>query len=210
MGYLGLDETTVKDDNLFQRLFWPSDHAGETDMLGQQGFWVCWGVGVVSMLVLLAQGHWILALLTLLVYGLGGVGIREHSQPAAMLIACIYWLNQLAALMGGRVPGVIGRGGGVLLIANIRGTHIAAKWAAKGDAEAFPERASASWSDRFVDQMPVVVWPRAKVPFFTLAGLYLTLSVLGLMMLMMGVGARRTAPAAQVTPGQTIEVSPAR
>jgi hypothetical protein len=31
MGYLGLDQSPVKDDNMFQRMFWPSDHAGETD-----------------------------------------------------------------------------------------------------------------------------------------------------------------------------------
>ena len=207
MGYLGLDETPVKDDNMFQRLFWPSDHAGETDQLGQQGFWVCWAVAVVSFVVLMVQGHWLLAPFTLLVYGLGGIGIREHSQPAAMLVAIIYWMNQLAGLAMGRFPGFLGLAGGVLLIANIRGTYIAAKWAAKGDAEVFPERANESFKDRFVDQMPTVVWPRVKIPFFVLASLYAALAVLGIVMLVMRPAPKHAIPQ---TPSATLEVSPSR
>lgn len=210
MGYLGLDETPIKDDNLFQRLFWPSDHAGETDQLGQQGFWVCWAVGSVSFLLMLARGHWLLALLTLLVFGLGGTGIREHSQPAAMLIACIYWLNQLAGVVSGQFPGFLGLVGGVLLIANIRGTYIAAKWAARGDQEVFPERARATLADRFVDQMPLKVWPKAKVPFFALAGLYLALTVLGIVALAVAAGGRHPVPVANDPGGVTVEVAPSR
>ena len=207
MGYLGLDETPVKDDNLFQRLFWPSDHAGETDQLGQQGFWVCWVVAGISFLLLLVQGHWLLAPFTLLVYGMGGIGIREHSQPAAMLVAIIYWMNQLAGLAVGQFPSFLGLAGGVLLIANIRGTYIAAKWAARGDADAFPERANETFTDRFVDQMPPVVWPRVKVPFFLLASLYAALTVLGIVMLSM-----RPAPKPPMSqmPSATFEVSPSR
>ena len=93
MGYLGLDQTPVKEENLLQRLFWPSDHAGETDYLGKQGFWVCWAVATVSLVLMLVQGHWILAAFNFIVFGLGGMGVREHDQPAAVFVAAAFWLN---------------------------------------------------------------------------------------------------------------------
>lgn len=93
MGYLGLDQTEIKDDNLFQRMFWPSDHAGEADTLGQQGFWVCVAIATVTFVPLLLQGHWIAGFLIAIFYFLGGIGVREHSQPAAILVAVTYVLG---------------------------------------------------------------------------------------------------------------------
>ncbi len=209
MGYLGLDQTPVKEENMLQRLFWPSDHAGETDYLGKQGFWVCWSVAAVSLILLLLQEHWILAVFTFVVYGLGGTGVREHDQPAAVFVAAAFWLNQPAGLLSGKIPSLIWIAAGILLIANIRGTYIAAKWAAKGDLDVFPERSTVSLKDRFVDGMPPRVWPRAKIPFFVLASLYLVLSMSGLVLTLTGFGAPRPHAVTQ-PPSATLEVSPPR
>ena len=97
MGYLGLDQTVVRDDNMFQRMFWPSDHAGEADTLGKQGFWVCLAIAILSFVVITAQGHWLLGPFTALFFLLGGAGVREHDQPAAVLVAVAYVMNLVAA-----------------------------------------------------------------------------------------------------------------
>src|SRR5580693_9464481 len=98
MGYLGLDQTEIKHDNLFQRMFWPSDHAGEADTLGQQGFWVCTAIATLSLLTLAFQGHPILGVFAGAFYFLGGIGVREHSQPAAILVAVAYLMEIVVGL----------------------------------------------------------------------------------------------------------------
>lgn len=207
MGYLGLDQTEVKDDSMFQRLFWPSDHAGETDTLGKQGFWVCMVVGVVTVLQSAAQGHWLLGLLMLLFYVLGGIGVREHSTAAAVLVAATFLINVMAGIFFGALPGILPLGTIVLLLANIRGTWIAAKWASKAP-DAMPERFAETFKDRFVDSMPAVVWPKARVPFFLLGALMLLLTVAGTVML--GVrGVPKSAPG-QRLPSAELKVGPPR
>lgn len=87
MSTLGLDGTPHKEDNLFKRLFWPSDSPYEVDMLGQQGMWVCLIVGALSSGGMAMGGHPLLAILNLLFYWVGGIGVREHAIAAAILVA---------------------------------------------------------------------------------------------------------------------------
>jgi len=178
MGYLGLSGPIVKEDNIFQRLFWPSDHAGEADSLGQQGFWVCATVAIFSAIMLTIGGHWAIALLTFIFFALGGIGVREHSTFAAASVALVYLLNQALVLLAG-VPSFLGLAVSVLLIANIRGTWIAAKWAKSGDPDAVPERMRETWRDRLVDQMPARVWPKGRSIFYCVAAIYVLMNVLG-------------------------------
>jgi hypothetical protein len=88
-----------------------------------------------------------------------------------------------ASLLAGVFPGVVAIAAAVLLIANIRGTQIAARWAKTGDPELFPERMRETWRDRLVDQMPALVRPKARVIFFCIASIYMLLDVLGTVML---------------------------
>jgi hypothetical protein len=190
-------------------MFWPSDHPGEADDLGKRGFWLCAAIAVLSMAMMMLQGNLILAGITAVFFLLGGMGVREHSQPAATLVAAAYILNLFAALAQGNPPGALTIIATLLLLGNIRATHIAAKWAGQGDPEMMPERRSASTADFLVDQMPARVWPKARIPFFVLAGIYVALSLLGVVMLLAGLTPRRQ-PVQPIDPGATYDVSPAR
>lgn len=207
MGYLGLSEPVERQDNLFRRIFWPGDGACDVDALGQRGFWLCAAVGTLSFMVYFAQGHWLIALLTLAFFWLGGVGVREHSTAAATIVASAYLLNLASSLITGIFPGVIAIAAALLLIANIRGTQIAARWAKSGDPEVFPERMRETWRDRLVDQMPALVWPRTRVVFFGIAGIYTLLAVVGTAELARH--PNHPAVSRQEQPSVSIEVKPA-
>lgn len=179
MGYLGLSVTPYKEDNLLQRLFWPSDHAGEADTLGQQGFWICSFVALLSCVILSFQGHWILGVLSLIFFGLGGMGVREHSTAAAILLVLAYIILEIGTVLEGRFPGFLDLAFTILLMGNIRGTWIAKRWAHQGDPEAFPERMRETWKDRLVDQLPARAWPKGRIVFFLVSAIYLSLLILG-------------------------------
>ena len=124
-------------------------------------------------------------------------------------MAVTYVLNLVVSLTQGVPPGALTIIASLLLIANIRGTYIAAKWAAQGGPDAMPERRHETFADNLVDQLPPKVWPIAKIPFFCIAGLYLALTLLGVVMLALHVpqklGLKQKQPASQ-----TIEVTPSR
>lgn len=179
MQTLGLAEPEQKPDNMLTRLFWPSNHPGEVDTLGQQGFWICLGVGAVSLVSCSYSGYWYLGLIAGVFFVLGGIGVREHSVLSSALVASAYVLNILAAILARHAPGLLDLFIALLLIANIRGTWIASEWMSKGDPELFPERANADFRDKLVDQMPAKVWPEGRFLFYVFSAVYLLMVIAG-------------------------------
>lgn len=179
MSTLGLDGRPEEQDNIFQRIFWPSNHAGEADALGQQGFWVCLIVGVISAGISLFTGHFLIGLLVFGFYWFGGMGVREHSISAAIIVALGYIAALVFAVSTGHFPGFLDIAITVILLANIRGTYIASSWKAKGDPEVFPDRMNVTFFDRLVDQLPAKLWPKGRYAFFCLGVIYGALLALG-------------------------------
>jgi hypothetical protein len=178
---LGISDTPQKTDNWFQRICWPSDSPYELSALSRRGFWMCIIVAVVSFVVLLVQGHVILAPLVLAVYALGGVGVREGSFAAANVIFLVYLVDNVGSiLIAHRPPGVLGIVILLVLAGNIRAAWIAAKWkpveAEQADDAYAPEP---TWRDKLADRMPAAVWPVGKFLFFSLAVIYMGLEILG-------------------------------
>lgn len=182
METLGLSGPPKPRDSLFRRLFWPSDNASDADMLGQQGFWLCLVIGLFSLVVLSLQGHWIMGIVTFAVFALGGIGVREHDLFAAISVAIIYVANIAGAIVLGRPPGILTLFAALLLLGNIRGCRIAAKWS-RLDPESIPTRMNETWQDKLVDQMPARVWPKARYAYYVIAIVFFLLTVAGMVVL---------------------------
>ena len=179
MQTLGLAGPEQKPDNIIKRLFWPANNPSEVDTLGQQGYWICLAVGVLSLVSLCVAGYWYIGLIAAVFFVLGGIGVREHSVLAASLVASAYALNIMEGLTAKQFPGFLALAAALLLIANIRGTWIASEWMAKGDPALFPDRANSGVMDKLVDQMPARVWPKGRFLFYVFSVLYLLVVMAG-------------------------------
>jgi hypothetical protein len=178
---LGISDKPQEPDNFFRRIFWPSNHPSDVDLLGQQGFWVCTFVAAVSTIQGIVGGHWMVYLFFALVFVLGGIGVREHSRAAAVCISVLYLVNVGGvAILGRAVPGVLTLAALGLLLANIRGTWIAARWKGVAAEDDLPTRFNENWRDWLVDIMPPRVWPRGRYAFFGLYAIAFLLTIAGL------------------------------
>lgn len=170
METLGLSGPPVRNENIFRRIFWPSSDSVDADMLGQQGFWICLLLALLTVVTAAFHAHIIIAVLFALFYFLGGIGVREHDIVASISVATIYLLNVVGAvLMTRQFPGwpvlfVI-----LILASNVRGCWIASKWLRSGDPDLIPLRMNENWRDKLVDQMPARLWPRIRTGFYVLA-----------------------------------------
>jgi hypothetical protein len=87
MQTLGLTDSAPRTEGRLKSLFWPFIKTGDdVDYLGTQGFWVCTFVAILSFVVSAFSGHEIVGTMVLLVFFLGGVGVREHSRYAAAIV----------------------------------------------------------------------------------------------------------------------------
>jgi hypothetical protein len=185
METLGISGPPKKDDSFFKRIFWPSEDSVDADMLGQQGFWLCLIVALLTLIAATFQGHFVLAILFASFYFLGGIGVREHDLAAANLVTLVYSLNILAGVFLTRAfPGYLTLFAELLLISNIRGCWIAAKWQKAGDPDLIPLRMNETWTDKLVDQMPARVWPHMRKTFYVVAGLVAVSTVAGIIMIL--------------------------
>lgn len=170
----------AEEGNPIKRLFWPSYNPIDADLLGQQGFWICLAVGLLALVGAVIQGHWIIGLIAFSFFFLGGIGVREHSFIAALLVAPAYVLSILAGALAGQLPGFLSAVAAILLLANIRGTWVAARLQREMKPEDFPLRFNEDWKDKLVDQLPAFLWPKTRILFYVVSLLYVGLIGLGI------------------------------
>lgn len=140
---------------------------------------MCLAAASLSLVQLVFQGHWAVGLAFGLFYFLGGMGVREHSRGAAIIVAALFLFNLVgSAVVIGMPPGFIPVGILCLLLANIRGTWIASR-SQKAD-DAFPDRMRETWRDRLVDVLPARIWPSGKYFFFVISILLFAMDGLGI------------------------------
>lgn len=175
MQTLDLSQTGTRSEGRIKSLFWPTIATLEdVDYLGTQGLWVCVLVGLLTLAWSLLTGHPFMGLIVLSFFYLAGVGVREHSRSAASFVFIFYVVDSLAAGVGVARLGIA-----AVLFSNLRATWMAAKWSPESLASA-PPRLAETWSDKFADQIPARLWPKARFVFYVLAVLLLALEILGL------------------------------
>ncbi len=185
MQTLGVSDSAPKSESRIKSLFWPSIKSGsDVDYLGIQGYWVCTFVAVMTLIVALftvaqvtdaRQGIVLLlffGVLALFFY-LGGVGVREGSRFAAVIVFVVYVLDTLTTLLSSPVSGgtLIRLAISAVLLSNLRAAWVAASWVPGGEESALPVRRTQTLSDKFVDQWPRWLWPKIRIPYYLLSAL---------------------------------------
>jgi hypothetical protein len=188
MQTLGLSDSNTRTESRLKSLFWPSIQSGaDVDYLAVQGFWVCTIIGVLSLVFQVLSGNPITGLLILLLFHLGGVGVREHNPFAAGIMLAYYAVDFLSSvvLVFANTPGI-----GVvkiivmaLLLSNLRATWIASGWKADSEEAALPPRMGDTFADKFSDKWPAFIWPKVKIVYYIYSFALLVLIVSGLVLM---------------------------
>src|SRR5882762_4649575 len=105
MQTLGVSDSVPRSESRIKTLLWPSIRSGsDVDYLGIQGYWVCTFVAVMTLIVALftivnatdAQQFIMIPLifgLFSLFFYIGGIGVREGSRFAAVVVFVVYALD---------------------------------------------------------------------------------------------------------------------
>jgi hypothetical protein len=175
MQTLGLSDSTPHTESRLKSLFWPSIKTGsDVDYLGTQGYWVCAVVAVLSFVFLAVSGNPFIGAVIFLFNYLGGIGVRERSRYAAIVVLVAYALNTLVAGIG--VVRVIIL---ALLLSNMRATWIASGWKPESEEATAPPRLRETWGDKVADQFPLWLWPKARFTYYLFSAGFLILEVRG-------------------------------
>jgi hypothetical protein len=172
METLGLSGSAERSEGRLKSLFWPSIQNGtDVDYLGAQGYWVCTIVAIASFVLLVISGQPITGGAILLFYYVGGVGVREHSRYAALVVFIMYLLDTLL------MPGVLRIILLALLLSNLRATWIAAGWRPESEEAALPPRLNETFTDKLADQLPLWLWPKVRIAYYIYSAGFLLLVV---------------------------------
>lgn len=189
MQTLGLSDSTPHSESRIKSLFWPSIQSGaDVDYLAVQGFWVCTIVGVMSLVFsAFFSRDLITGLVLLLLFHLGGVGVREHNPFAAAVMLAYYLIDFLSSFLfvflNSPAVGVIKIIVIALLLSNLRATWIAGNWKPDSEEAALPPRTGDTFFDKFSDQWPAFIWPKVKWLYYIFSLACLALIVAGLIVM---------------------------
>jgi len=190
MQTLGLSDSTTRSESRLKSLFWPSIQSGaDVDYLAVQGFWVCTIIGVLTLVFQVLAGNSVTGILILLLFHLGGVGVREHNPFAAGIMLAYYLVDFLSSIVFVFVntPGI-----GVvkiivmaLLLSNLRATWIASGWKSDSEEAALPTRMGDTFADKFSDKWPAFIWPKVKILYYIFSFVLLVLIVADLVVMLL-------------------------
>jgi hypothetical protein len=181
MQTLGLSDSTPRTESRLKSLFWPSIQSGaDVDYLAVQGFWVCTIVGLLTFGLMLVTQQPVTGFLILVLFHLGGVGVREHNPFAAAMMLAFYVTEMFASGIG--VIRIIIT---ALLLSNLRATWIASGWKPDSEEAALPPRMGDTFFDKFADEWPLFIWPKVKIVYYIYSFGFLVLTVAGLIIIML-------------------------
>jgi len=154
-------------------LFWPTiRNEGDFDYITRQGFWICTTVAAVTIVFSAFTGSLVAGVFEGIFFFLAGVGVRERSRMAAIAAFSAYLLGTLV------LQRYTGTGFGILritflalLLANIRGNWLSARWEKDLQIAVVPPRLNETIGDKIADQLPTFLWPKVRYVFYVLAAL---------------------------------------
>ena len=170
MQTLGLSDSTPRPENRLRALLWPAIHNdGDFDYITAQGFWICFIVAGVTLIVGAFTGSLASACFEAAFFFLAGVGVRQRSRVAAVSAFAAYLLSGMVLQRytgnGFNVARIIFL---ALLLSNIRGNWLSAKWA--NERQSMPStRLNQTLGDKISDQLPMFLWPKGRFLFYLLA-----------------------------------------
>ena len=172
MQTLGLSDATPRTESRWRALFWPTiRNAVDYDYVTRQGLWICLLVGVVDLLFGLLAGNAFVATIEGLFFVFAGVGVRERSRVAAVAAFAAYFTGSLV------LQRYTGNGFSIvrliflaLLLANVRGSWVSARWDQECEQPALPPLGE-TIGDWFTYKMPRVLWPKVKSLFYVFVGI---------------------------------------
>ena len=189
MQTLGLSDTTPRSESRLRALFWPTiRNSADLDYITLQGFWICAIVGIlnllgtaVSLLSPVSAGMAAAAAFESLFYLFAGMGVRQRDKLAALSAFVAYFLATFVMQKyygtGFSVPRIILT---ALLLANIRGIWLAARWRADSE-EAFEVAAlDQTLSDKLANRLPSFLWPKVRYLFYVMAVVVIAFLLLAL------------------------------
>jgi hypothetical protein len=177
MQTLGLSDSTPRTESRLKSLFWPTIHnEGDVDYLTQQGFWICLLVALFTLVTNCFAGSVLSGIFEFIFFFLGGIGIRERSRFAAFSVFAAYLLSTLV------LQRYTGQGFGVirmiflaLLLANIRGMLISARWPKTDSLDARALRLNETLGDKLSDTLPSFLWPKTRLILYLFAAIEIVL-----------------------------------
>ena len=176
---LGVSGATPRSDSRLKSHFWPAvENATDVDYLGNQGYWICAIVAVFSFAVAVMMASPITALVVVAYYFLGGVGVRQGSVYAAVLVLAMFLADLFLSPFS--VLRIILT---AVLLSNVRAIWIASRWNPTADEAVAPPRMDETLADKFADQLPMWLWPKIRIVYYAFASIVLALSVIGLVLL---------------------------
>ena len=189
MQTLGLSDSTPRTESRLKSLFWPSIQSGaDVDYLAVQGFWVCTILGLMTFVFSFAHTP-MFAILLLVLFHFGGVGVREHNPFAAAVLLVYYVIDFLASFAHTLFssPGI----GAVkiiiiaLLFSNLRATWIASGWKPESEEAALPPRMADTFFDKLADKWPAFIWPKVKILYYIYSFGFMVLIATGLVLMVL-------------------------
>jgi hypothetical protein len=173
MQTLGITDSTPRTESRSRALFWPTiRNEVDFDYITRQGFWVCFGVAAMSLVVQVFTGAPPIAYIESAFFFLAAIGVRERSVVAASLAFVAYLLDLLVVeVYTGGGLGVLRIVGLALLLANIRGSWLSSRWEQDLATPFASLRMNETIADKLVDQLPTFLWPKLRWIFYALAAI---------------------------------------
>ena len=172
MQALGLTPQEPSEGRI-KSLFWPKIvNVADVDNLTNQGFWLCFIIAAITMLISIVGGIYFM-ILDAVFYYLGGNGVRQRSKAAAIFVFGTYAAETLlhwkVSYAGGGTGEIARIFFSALLLSNVRAIWMASNWRKNGGDDEAAFVLNETFADKLSGVWARAVWGRLRIVFFILA-----------------------------------------